>query len=173
MRVSYSFPSLLISAVAIVLSVAAVLYWYFQDPRVNGLKNYDFSTPEKAVLSGYEMMLKRDLFAINELQHENDAERYGEYLKSFKTEKEMDDRGKIIIFVSFLRKGVRVYKTETFEKNARSGLWFRTRGGDLIQEELSFRTVGERISGANAGDAKDDRTELEKRKDKWRTRGEL
>jgi hypothetical protein len=169
MKISYTGNSLLISSVAVVASIIAIAHGYLDDPRGKGLARYDFSTPGTAFFSTEEI-LHSDYFARLGLHHEAEGPAYAEFLKTLEVRKEVDDRGKKVLFISFLRKGVKKYETVTMEKNARSGRWVGGEHVGVTESNAVFSTLRARIG---FGLGVDDRSELEKQQDRWRTRGEL
>ena len=61
-------PVIVISAVALLLSVVALLFTILgSNPLGNGLEQYDFSTPEAAMKSELDMNVSSDVKAIMEL----------------------------------------------------------------------------------------------------------
>jgi hypothetical protein len=115
---------LILSSIAVVISLAAM----FKPNNLPGksISAYDFSTPEKALLSQIRIELNNDVRASLELTDILYNDKYEERLKTNKVHSVSEYAGKKILFISYNENGLTKYDTQAFEKDADSGFWNRT-----------------------------------------------
>jgi hypothetical protein len=161
MKLRFSVPCLVISSLAILLSVFTIGRCWYGGPRADRLAKYDFSTPQIALVS--QMALELDLFAQIQFQAKVDRPILEEYLQTLEVKKEADFEGKKILFVSFAQNGVKTFKTEEMQKDTQTGIWYRTAFAKITKKNTPFSRIG----------GPDERTPLEKQIERWENQGEL
>jgi hypothetical protein len=113
------------SSLAVVLACVALGLHFLHTPPAlgKGLAAYDLSTPAAASKSEIMMMANQDIRAMFELQSLLEGRSLQEQLTTLKIDREREWGGRVILFVSFLKNGIRHYDTKAFQKDARTGLW--------------------------------------------------
>jgi hypothetical protein len=114
---------IIVPAVALVVALAALAWSLFRDPMGPGLRGYDLSTPKGTLRAELEMALNMDVRAAIELEYRRNAARSKEKLKTLEVRKQADWKGTTILFVTYLRKGLRQHEVVGYEKNAEAGIW--------------------------------------------------
>lgn len=177
MKVKFNNPCLLLSGIAILISVVAMGRCWLRSPMGKGLAGYDFSTPKRACFSVEEMYLNHDWLAFSELC---EGPMLKEYLKTLEVKKEVELEGRRILFVSFSLNGIKKFKTEELQKDAQTGLWFYHGVTDFLDGISFWNVLGNnnetftRVSPIGSdGIYRDNRTELQKQIERWREKGEL
>lgn len=115
----------LLSCIAIALSSGAIAWIVYNNYLYKGLKKYDLSTPKASLASTAQMLSEGDSQALMEFYaaKEMSSTRAKEFLKTLKVRKELEFKGKMIVFFAFERDGVTKYSTAAFEKDAKTGYW--------------------------------------------------
>jgi len=133
--------ALIFSILAVGLSGFAAFWIYFYEPLGNRLEKYDFSSPEAAARSKLKIESEKDLRAKFELIMIQDEKLVSEKQETFtvhktKTldtahlvqeadDKEYDRKWKVL-FVSYQRRGKKIYECQFYRRHKDLGLWFET-----------------------------------------------
>jgi len=135
--------ALVVSLLALALSIFAAAWAYFHDPLGKGLRAYDFSTPEGAVRSELEVQLKQDWRAQLEMNSLRNAKRQQELLDSLEIHKTLDyDRSgedRIakdtdydpvwkVVLLTYRLDGRKRHANRFFRKHKESGMWLQANG---------------------------------------------
>lgn len=143
-RIRCSWTCAVIPVLAMFISGLAIYRWCAQDPWKRG---YDFSTPEKAIISTYEIIALP--FGWERLDQELREPFFREYLSSLEIRKEVEYRGRRVLFISYSSNGVKMYDSKTMEQHAKTGRWFESDRGledpprELLEQQERWRTKGE------------------------------
>lgn len=115
---------LILSSVAVILAVTAIIIAFLRDSGGSGLDAYDFSTPEDSIFSVKQIILDKNWQALMELQAAKGAqlENIKEQASTLKVHKESSYKDKKILFVTYDKNGITEYNIETFEKDS-EGRW--------------------------------------------------
>ena len=127
----------LISFTALLVSLGALALAAFRDPLGAGLKKYDFSTPKAAMVSHARMQINGDVRALVELQQRTEGRKVKEMLDTLDVRKEVEHRGRKLLFVTYKKDGVSKYEVAGFEKDAATGFWLprSTYGFDVEKDD--------------------------------------
>ena len=115
---------LILSGVALFVSLATSAWTLWHDPLGAGIRQYDLSTPEKSLRSFTDLRVSGSIRAQIELGRLIDGKKLQEKSKTLKVHSESNYQGKKILFVSFMENGIPKNDIEAFEKDADTGLWF-------------------------------------------------
>jgi hypothetical protein len=115
---------LIVSAIAIVLSLCCIIYTTLHDPLGAGLSSYDFTTPQNALQSQLQIDANSDLRAAIELQRAKNGRAEQEKRDTVKVHRESSYEGKKILFISYNENGLPKHEIAAFEKDAETGFWF-------------------------------------------------
>ena len=129
---------LVLSIVAIVISLSSCMWMVFSNPAGKACKRYNFSTPKASLFSLAEMGANNDVLAQRELMNLSDSLEMKERLKTLKVNKEAEWKGKKILFISYDRNGLTRYDTSIFEKDDKTGFWLparRSRISDIRDDD--------------------------------------
>ena len=118
---------LILSIVAIVISLSSCMWMVFSNPAGKACKRYDFSTPKASLFSLAEMGANNDILAEEELRSLSNSLKMKERLKTLKVNKEVEWKGKKILFISYDRNGLTRHETPIFEKDDKTGFWLPAR----------------------------------------------
>lgn len=116
--------ALVMASAALVVAVLAM--GGGDDPLGKGLDSYDFSSPEKALVSDMEMRRNMDIRAQLDLERLRQGDDVDEKLESVEVDRQATYDDKQILFVSWTEDGKKKYKAEAFEKDEKTELWVRT-----------------------------------------------
>jgi hypothetical protein len=116
--------ALVMASAALVVAVLAL--GGSGDPLGKGLDHYDYSSPEKALVSDLEMRRDLDIRAQLDLERLRQNEHVDEKIASMEIDRRATYDDKQILFVSWTEDDKKQYKAEAFEKHEKSGLWLRT-----------------------------------------------
>jgi len=135
-------PVIVISAVALLLSVVALLFTILgSNPLGNGLEQYDFSTPEAAMKSELDMNVSSDVKAIMELS--TMRTHLLEKRSSIEVHKQASYQGKKLLFVTYTESGEQKHEIRAYSKNVDSGFWLRDFvSANLMDDDECSRTCG-------------------------------
>lgn len=118
----------LFAIVCSVLALVASAYACFVrpgSPLGSDLSSYDYSTPQAALKSDWQMERDADFLALVELQRKTRGREKGEQLRTLEIKKEATWKGKTILFASYERDGTKVYETLAYKKDDKAGIWQR------------------------------------------------
>lgn len=116
------FAPIILSIVAICIASFSV-FQPSSNPLGNGLSAYNLTTPEAACKSILSMTANNDIRALIELERLSKSQAYDEQLDTLSIHKEVNSRGRKLLFVSFKNNGVPKYEVRGFEKDAETGFW--------------------------------------------------
>ena len=116
--------SIILSSLALALSLFVFLWTYVMDPLGSGISSYDFTTPKSALTSSLKIQANRDFRAMLDLERLKQGNTANEKQRSVQVHKESNYQGKKILFISYTENGLKKNDISSFEKNADSGLWF-------------------------------------------------
>jgi hypothetical protein len=139
-----AFASLALSGLAAALALVALGVALFRDPLGSGMKNYNFTTPRAALESSVKIEMNKDLRAMMEFESKVRGSQQKEKLDTLEVRKEAEFRGKKILFITFKADGVSKYRTEGFEKDAKTGLWMSVHVGSY-EVEKDDKELGEQM----------------------------
>ena len=121
-----NFVPIVLSSLALIVSVGALALSLLRDPLGPGLEKYDFSTPEAALTSMARMQQDHGIRALMELDALRGQSEIEQGLKTCKIEKKVTEESRAILFVSYEIDGKRKQECEVFEKHAQTGYWLPT-----------------------------------------------
>ena len=116
--------ALLLSGLALFVSVATFAWSFWHDPLGAGIRQYDLSTPEKALRSITDIRVSGNIRAQIEISRLIDGKKMQEKSKTIKVHSESNYQGKKLLFVSFTENGLPKNDIEAFEKDTDTGFWF-------------------------------------------------
>ena len=116
---------LVLSGLAIAVSLVALIITLTSSPLGKGIDSYDFSTPEAALKSRMQIEADRDIQAKLDMERIRAGDELEEAVRTLEINKTVDFEDKKVIFFSYLKKGKKVKRTMGFEKNLESKMWFR------------------------------------------------
>lgn len=116
---------LILSIIAVVLSLVALLFSWISNPLGKGLDGYDFSTPEAALKSRMQIRANQDIQAQIDLEKIQQGTQLEEVLRTLEIHRTVDFEDKKIVFFSYMKGGEKEKEYEAFEKDLESKLWFR------------------------------------------------
>ena len=117
--------SMILSVVAIVLSVLALASHFLANPLGSGISGYDLTTPKAALESMLRIVRDQNPMAQIEMEYLRSSPRAEEKLETLKVHRDAEYGGKKILFISYKEDGITQYETMAFEKDADTGYWFR------------------------------------------------
>jgi len=117
-------PALLLSGLAVLVSILTAVWVLIHDPLGAGVSSYDFTTPKRALDSQLRIKINQDIRAQLDLAFLQSGRFAEEKLSTIKIHKESIYQGKKLLFVSYKKNGIPQYDIEGFEKDAESGYWF-------------------------------------------------
>ena len=145
--------TLVLPCLSLLVALAALWIALFRDPLGSGISKYNFSTPRNALESYLKIQINHDMRAEIELSSLVRGKDLKEELSTLDVRKEVEFRGKKMLFVAFKEKGVNKYDILSFEKDADTGFWIRT--------------------GVGAYEVEKDNKELANQMRRWEESGEL
>lgn len=111
--------------------MAGLLFYRSQNeqaqPRIDslgqGINAYDFSTPQAALSSSYQMQMNGDIRALMEYDRLLHQREWEEELKTLELHDFAEYQGKMILFYTQNENGIKKHRYRWMEKDAMSGLW--------------------------------------------------
>lgn len=150
----------IVSSLALIVAIVALVLPLFRDPLGSGLDSYDFSTPKAAMESRLKIRLNHDIRAQFELEKKLEGKRRQEELDTLEVKKQAEFRGRKILFVTYKQEDVSKYEVQSYEKHADSGFWVRSHVNEFEVEkedkELAAQMRSWRKSGELDSKAPDD-----------------
>lgn len=141
---------LVFSILALLFSAAALAHAFFNDPFGIALWGYDFSTPEKALVSQQKIEHNGDIRAMIAYQKKIQSPRAGEMVKTLKVEEVVPVNKAQLVFFTYTYKNKTYYDMMGFIQDPESKLW-------------RPRYIGEYSPGVSE--------ELRKKMEDWRKKG--
>lgn len=114
---------IILSVVAIVISLGTLARTYYHKPLGEGMSRYDMTTPKAAIESQLRMVADSDLLAVLEMNLLGDDDLAAEKLRTLEVAKESEWRGSKVLFVRFEQNGIKKYDAEYLSKDAKTGIW--------------------------------------------------
>lgn len=120
-----SFPGLpvVLSGLALLVAIAAMVVAITRDPLGKGLSAYDFSTPEAAARSDLEIEANGDLRAAIDLGRLRQGQNLKDAVRTMEVSRTVDYGSTKVLFVSYMSKGVKKKKVMGFEKDLETKMW--------------------------------------------------
>lgn len=155
---------LVISLLALVISIGTAVYTVFFNPFGRALYWYNFDTPEDALRSEFTIEKRHDTRAMNEFRSAILGEAHAEKLDTLEIEKSSEfewksrldrfrppsgaeddkfEKTAAAVFYSYKQKGKRQYLVSYFRKHKKSGLWVRNPGGSLVVDDKLQKEINE------------------------------
>ena len=107
----YVLAPLVMSAIAVALSLAALVVSIGHDPLGGGIDEYDLTDPERSLISTLQMEVDGDFRAVLDIQRLLGGKLAKEKLQTLKVHKASDYAGKRVLFVSYEKNGISQYDT--------------------------------------------------------------
>jgi hypothetical protein len=115
--------TLVLSVIALFLSLTAVAYVVYRDPPWGRLSKYDFRTPEAAYTSQVRMAANGDYLAMMELQRKLNNKQIRQRLDTLRIDHTRQAGGKTVVFAEYYDKEKPQREVAVFEKDPDSGMW--------------------------------------------------
>jgi len=149
-------PGLLFGLAGFLIALATAGYVIYRDPPWGRLGKYNFSTPEQALKSDWQLEANGDIHALIELQKKLDRKNLQEKLNSLEVKRTAEYKGRTALFIQYKTTDRETKKEKErkevvwYEKDEKSGLWRQAfvssvdvrKNDEALAKDIESWTVG-------------------------------